>query len=44
MKFEIALITGSLLGVLIAQSAPAPYENDFQKADLDKVPDEVLRV
>lgn len=38
----IAVIAGSLLAALVAQSAPASYENDFQKADLDKVPDEFL--
>jgi len=32
----------SLWVALLAQAAPAPYENNFQNADLDKVPDDFL--
>jgi hypothetical protein len=42
MKSGISFIAGCLLTVLGIQAAPASYENDFQKADLDKVPDDFL--
>ncbi len=36
------LLTGGLLAVAVAQSARPLYENNFEKTELDKVPDDFL--